>query len=496
MNQRNLIIAAGIFGIVLMGLILNSFRGDPESGLITSQVDSGVVQKTVAISGYLEADNLVELAFPQPARVSALFVYEGETVEAGQLLVTSGSGAKAAERQKAIALLTHAEATRSTLLNGLTLEARKISSTTVAQAQSAYENTIATEDKKVSNSLASLYSTDLEARTTDASEENNAPTITGSFLCEETGTYNLEVYPSDTKSGYSFRYSGLEEGTLPVSFTQPVRLGDCGLSVQFEDNNSYKNTDWSVQIPNTDSNSYQQRLRAYELTLEQREANIQAAKYTLELARDSFAKDTASPRIESIIEANATVAAAQADVARIDALFSDEAIYAPFKGIVTNINSSVGEVANGPVLQLVTNDAFTLVARIPEIDIAKVKIDQKTRARFDASSDEILNGIVKHISPIATLIDGVSYYEANITLDSLPEWLRDGLNADISIVLEEKTSTSRIESRFIKRTEQGPFVVLRKNKVSVPTQIEVSLVGTNGYTAITGLTEGDIVVAE
>lgn len=494
-NQKHFTILAGILSIFLLGLVLQSLGTNSDDGLITSQVDRGIVQKSVSISGYLEADNLAELAFPQPARVSAIFVNEGETVEAGQLLVTSGSGVRAAERQKAASLLVQTEAARDSLLNGLTLEERRISSTTVEQARLAYENTILTEEKKVAASLATLYSTDLVARAADPEERNAAPTISGSFGCEDAGSYNLSVYRSGTDSGYSLRYDGLEAGTIPVSFTQPVKFGSCGLSIQFDENTTYKNTEWSVQIPNTNSNGYQQRLRAYELTLEQRESNVQAAKYTYELARDVFSKDTASPRIESIIEANAAVAAAQADIARVDALFADEAVYAPFSGVVATINVSVGEVANGPVVYLITNDEFTLIARIPEIDIAKMKLGQKTIATFDAVSDDSLAGTVNHISLIPTLIDGVSYYEANITLEGNREWLRDGLNADVDIIFAESVDSIRIPSRFLISEAAGFSVLKLIGEEISTTTVSVTLEGNDGFVAITGLNEGDIIVA-
>ena len=92
------------------------------------------------------------------------------------------------------------------------------------------------------------------------------------------------------------------------------------------------------------------------------------------------------------------------------------------------------------------------------------------------------------------MIDGVSYYETSLTLQSYPDWLRDGLNADIDIEIENQTDVLRIPTRFIS-TEKEATVLVRKGNTIASSSVNILLTGTDGYAAISGLKEGDTVVA-
>jgi HlyD family secretion protein len=186
--------------------------------------------------------------------------------------------------------------------------------------------------------------------------------------------------------------------------------------------------------------------------------------------------------------------AAQADIARTDALLADEALYAPFSGIVTNINTVVGEITTDTVVTLVANDSFTLVARIPEIDIRNLSPGQSALISFDAATDDVLSATLEYISPVAILIDGVSYFEANLRLSEERDWFRDGLNADIDIVIDEMEDTLRVANRYIFDTADGKAVRIQDGDVIATTTITVVLEGSDGFSAVTGLSEGDTLV--
>jgi multidrug efflux pump subunit AcrA (membrane-fusion protein) len=170
---------------------------------------------------------------------------------------------------------------------------------------------------------------------------------------------------------------------------------------------------------------------------------------------------------------------------------------APFSGIITDIDILPGEtVTTAPVLTLLAESDFEITARIPEIDIGQLVSGQKVELVFDAKSDEVLQGTIDYISLDATKIDGVAYYEAFIVLNETPMWLRSGLNADMDIITEESLDNLRIPTRFLTSSESGYEVLTQPapNQTST-TSVELILKGNDGYAAITGLTEGDILVA-
>lgn len=473
-------------------------QGDIDfDSLVTATVTGGQVQEVVSVSGFVEADNTADLTFPTTGRISAIHVIEGAEVDAGALLATIGQDRLVAERQAAVAALTQAEAAQAELISGQTPSERAVTASTIAQAQSAWEQTVATELQKVQNALVALRSNNLAAYATDPEEPATAPRITGSYTCAEEGEYRLTVYRSGTDSGYSFTYEGLESGRLVASTDQPVPLGDCGLAVQFTADERYDRSEWVIPVPNTRSSTYLTFQTALDLAEQQAVQNIQAAKEALRLAENVALRDVAAPRVEALITANAAVTAAQADLARIDAQLADYSIYAPFAGSITNISKVPGEIATTePFITLLANDAFTLVARIPEIDITRLQLGQAVVATFDANPSAPQTGTIAFVSPIATEIDGVAYFETKIALTEAPTWLRAGLNADVDIIIATGSDVPTLPQRFIEQTPDGTFVTILTDEPALSRQpVETGLRGTDGLVEVTNLELGTTVVA-
>jgi hypothetical protein len=138
---------------------------------------------------------------------------------------------------------------------------------------------------------------------------------------------------------------------------------------------------------------------------------------------------------------------------------------------------------------------FEITARIPEIDIGKLLVGQNVEMVFDARSDITLTGTVDFISLNATLVDGVAYYDAIIQLPDVPVWMRSGLNADIDITVSESADTLRVANRFITETNGTYSVITKNGEILATTTIQVTLRGNDGFTAITGVNAGDILVA-
>jgi multidrug efflux pump subunit AcrA (membrane-fusion protein) len=474
-----------------------SLQHDQTADWTTATVERGNVTEVVSVSGFTEAPNLAELSFPTSGLVSGIFVNEGSDVAAGDLLASIGSEALVSERERTLASLRAAEASRAELLAGPTSESRAVTSATIAQAEAAYQQTIGTELTKIRNAEQALRSNDLQAYTLDDNDDEPAPVITGSYTCDDEGEYLLSVYNSGTRSGYSFRLSGLETNTYSVTTDQPTSIGDCGLAIEWSPDVTYGNTEWVIPVPNTRSSSYVTVLNAYNLAVTQAEQNITAAREALRLAENRGTAANAAPRVEALIRANAEVQLAQANLATIDAQLADRAIVAPFAGVVTDVALVPGEVARADtVITLLSQDEFEVQARIPEIDITKIEPAQKVRVNFDAKRDETLTGTIRFVSPLPTEIDGVAYFETLVALDNTPTWLKAGLNADIDIIITEATDVLRLPERFLTRTTDGTYeALIPEGETLTTTAVETGVRGNEGYIEVISLSEGATVVA-
>lgn len=463
---------------------------------VTATVEQGPVRQLVSVSGITDAKQTAELSFPMSGFVESVSVQVGDEVAVGDVLLTLNTDALKADRDEALATINKTQSQLAELIAGPQTENRALTSETLALKKQALQTTQKNEANKVNAAYRALLSQNLSAYSNDPKETAQAPTLSGTYTCDTEGTYTIEVFGSNSPSGYSYRVSGIESGTFTASTEQAIPLGTCGVRILFDADSSYGNTTWYIEIPNKKSSSYTALKNAYDQATVEAQSAITLATQEVAVAQATASNTNAPARSEAITQAQATIAQARARLARVESEIADRSLKAPFAGTVTEIDVTIGEtVSSEPIITVLAENEFEMTARIPEIDIGKLAVGQKVEMVFDAKADEQLTGTISFISLKSTEIDGVSYYEAYIAMDTTPDWLRSGLNADINIILSETVDTLRIPKRFLIE-ENGTYSVLLTNgETYATTTIDVTLKGNDGFIAITGLNPGDIIVA-
>jgi len=389
-------IAAAVILFVIFTVV--DVRGNKQIEYVTTTVERGVVERLVSVSGIIEAEQSAELAFPITGIVASVEISKGDVVTAGDVLITLETRALQADRQDAFATLARAVASRDELLAGPQSESRAATAETVTFKEVSLKTIIATQADLVANSYRTLLSSSLSATSNDQSESAVAPIVSGAYTCSAEGTYTINTYSSGSNSGYSFRLSGLESGTYPVSSDQAIEIGNCGLNLRFGADSRYADTEWKIGVPNLESAVYITNRNAYTLAQTQAASAITLAERDLNLAKVTAASTNAPARSESITRANADITSANARIARIDAQIDDRTIRAPFTGTIVDIDILPGEtVTTIPVVTILATSAFELTARIPEIDIGKLAFGQRARVVFDAKTEETLYGTIDFI---------------------------------------------------------------------------------------------------
>lgn len=230
---------------------------------------------------------------------------------------------------------------------------------------------------------------------------------------------------------------------------------------------------------------------AYLLVLENQKNAIIAAELSLDLARQNKVSINADPTDISLSQANTLIAEANESIAVYEARLNDYVIKAPFSGTITDIDMKIGEVADQTkTIRLLGEESFVLKARIPEVDIRDIELGDDVLVSFDASPEEIIQGSINFVSPLSTKISGVSYYNTYINLINEPDWLREGLNADIEIILEMKRDTLVVPKQFIETLDGKSFVYTLQNNQIIWTPVTLGIIGTDGYVEVPTLREG------
>ena len=462
----------------------------------TTVVEEGTVEHAIAVTGRIVSEQTGQLSFPISDTVTSVAVREGDTVATGDTLATLETDAISEELREAQGALREAMANQREILAGPTTESRQVIETNVRIAEEQLARTRAEAERQVENARRVLLSTDLIADPVDEEERTPAPTISGTYRCEADGQYQFRVFRSNAESGFSIRVSGLEDDTIPVSFTQAVPFGDCGLRARFSESVHFNRTEWTVAVPNTASSQYIANQNALESAELEADNAITAAEEALHLAIEQRDRDTAPTRSEQREQADARIAQIESRIAGLEKRRANHTLRAPFSGVVTDVSIRSGETVSGsPVITVLgADDTYELEARIPEVDINTIDTEQTARIYFDAAPDEPVLGTVRYISPVPREIDGVAYFHARIEIPDQPRWLRPGLNADIDIITNSYTDVLRIPTSYLKQEEDGATVYIPAGDQRQEIAVTVPFIGTDGYAVVEGLTAGDTVI--
>lgn len=180
---------------------------------------------------------------------------------------------------------------------------------------------------------------------------------------------------------------------------------------------------------------------------------------------DLLEKKAVSQSDFDLVKANYLVAesilkSAQANLKRAKTNIAYATITAPISGIIINRNVNEGQTVaanfSAPVLFTIANDLkkMELQARIDEADIGKVQIGQPVHFNVDAYPDVKFTGEVQQIRLQPTTTQNVVTYTVIINAPNPDLKLLPGMNANISIVINEHKNVLTVPlSAFAVRTE-------------------------------------------
>lgn len=433
-------------------------------------IERGDFLQQVSVVGTIAAAQNVNIALAQGGQVASVPVKVGDVVKKGQQLLAVNTGSLQADLRSAKA--------------DVALKQAEINNKEVNIGQITAE-----QDTFVENTYRTMLSDDLTAVRDAPYSDIASPTITGRYAGPE-GTYRIRVYNENRHAAdYRLLAYGVERGdSIPVSVYGPTILGSYGLYVSFPDGiESYMNTYWEVDIPNKKSGSYLENYNAYKKALETRNRTIADA-------RENLAEATGT----SILRAQ--LAKAQAQVQSILADIADRMLRAPFAGLITKVDVSVGEIAaaNQAVVEMISEGAFQIESYVPEIYIALVAVGDEAEVTLDSyGSEKVFTASVISIDPSQTVKDGVSTYRIRLELDGNDLPVREGMTANVVITTDKKSDVITIPQGVIMTRSGKKFVTVRQGEKVVDREVVVGSISSNGQAEIIkGLSEGDVVVVK
>jgi membrane fusion protein, macrolide-specific efflux system len=244
-------------------------------------------------------------------------------------------------------------------------------------------------------------------------------------------------------------------------------------------------------------------------------SDLSDAYATLSDANSSYSRTKKTGTDDQIASAKSQVRSAQKQVnSARDAVETAEdnlsaaTLKAPISGLIVAINSSVGDSVTGTggssvggtttaFITIADVDQLTMTAAIAEADIADVEEGQTATVTFPALTDATATATVTAIAPTATASNSVVTYATTITLDAIPDGLRLGQTAEVSIVIESsEADVLYVPSAAITTGTDGTSTVdvVADDGTTSTVTVTTGVVGDQGTEITSGLTAGQTIV--
>ncbi len=215
------------------------------------------------------------------------------------------------------------------------------------------------------------------------------------------------------------------------------------------------------------------------------EDKLQAAQTALQVAEEELKAAKAALEQTS----------AQLELDRVS--LSKAVIRAPFDGIIASLDLDPGETAvtGIRVARIVNNDDIYVEAPVDEGDLGLIRTGQDVRVTFDAFPKETFTGTLSWISPVVSKdSNAVRTVNVRVTINNTAQRFRDGMSADIEIIVERLDSVAYVPTQTVINTADESYVyVVRDGKV-VKQVIQPGISNWDRTEIRSGLSERDRVI--
>ena len=251
---------------------------------------------------------------------------------------------------------------------------------------------------------------------------------------------------------------GGQIANLPVKDGERVEAGTLLLELW--------NTDLKAELTLSERDARASRSRAREACIVADVAKRDAER-SARLRADRLASEEAADQAEGRAQSTAAACTAAEDAtrvadARVDvtkAHLERTQLYAPFAGVIAEINGELGEfvtpspvgIPTPPTVDLIDASCLYISAPIDEVDAPRIREGLPARISLDAFPGQAFPGHVRRVAPyVLDQEKQARTVEIEAEFDD-PEkaGLLAGYSADVEVVLEERASTLRLPSSVI-----------------------------------------------
>jgi len=521
-DRKKLIITLAIVIVVIAVWILFSGNGDIE--YVTEDVGYGPVSLSVTETGIVKVSEKALLGFKNSGKIDNIHVSVGDQVSVGQALVSIDTDQLKIELSEARAALDVAQADYDQLLAGATQEEIRVAQTTVsngtqdlANSQQNLANVVSESEQNLSgeysdaqNEIDDAYLDVYNAWITTKSIEteyfagndqdsltvrNSINTLNNSLSTINNYAHVNEIDQAVIDQGLTKTKSALSDARLALANVRGA-MESSSSPVSSADKTAIDNQRTYINAAHTGIIGAGQDISSAKINNASKISDAKAAvlskEIALQKARDELDLLLAGPTTESVNLYSAKVSQARARVNLLNNQVSESTLKAPSAGQVTAINKKVGETVSAAdaVVDFLPIGPFQIEADIYEEDIVDIALNDPVIIEIPAFPGVDFTGSVISVDPAEKLVDGVVYYEVNISFDTKGRNIKPGMTADVGIETEKRENVLRVSAGAI----DGNSVRVYVDGEPEQRTIELGLIGDDFAEVLSGLDESDQVI--
>lgn len=170
----------------------------------------------------------------------------------------------------------------------------------------------------------------------------------------------------------------------------------------------------------------------------------------------------------------------EAEVARWETVYKPAPLVAPLDGTVIVRAVEPGQtVATGDPVVVIA-DHLAVTAQVDETDVGYIRVGQRAEITLDAYPNEEITGEVEHVAYEAQTVNNVTIYEVDVRPDEVPDVMRSGMTASVSVIVDERRDVVTVPSDAVRQDGEGSSVEVAARGMGRPSRRAVG----------TGLSDG------
>ena len=499
MNKKRWLAVGAAFTLLAALLISCTTNTTEETGTATAVATIGDLSASATASGQLLPQREAVLTASATARVTQVAVRLGDVVQPGDLLVQLDPTDLQFDLANAEQSLALKQARLDDLLAAATDAEIASAEAALASAQAQLDNLlagpsdteIALSEAAIASAQAQLNASAADLSSTQASIDPSQITLAEANLVAAQQQLDRAVEVNEENPTEANHQSRLQAEQAVASAQAQLDALLAGPSVSAAQSSvaaACARVDGSqIDLDSTLSGASAAEIANAEAAVAQQEANL--------------ANLLDGPTAAEIRAAEAEVTQAELNLADAQEALADAAIVAPFAGVVTAVYVTAGEIASGPVLELVDSRSLEVVLSVDEVDIGSFALGQSAIVTLEAWPEREFDSEIVAIAPSASDASSalvtydvyLAYQALAYQADDLPTLI--GLTANANLITAQREDVLLVPNTAITPNRAaGKFYVDVQQADGSFRQVEVSIGLRDGEnTQITaGLAEGDV----